>query len=410
MPEQPTTSRITADELALRLGVEPGWVDHLATLGVIDREADGLFDPGDVHRLRLLEAFEAAGVPLDALVAASRAGTISLRYYDELHPPPEELSGRTYEAFAASLGDRGAHLTRLFAAFGLAEPEPGARLSAADEALIADLLDIVVATGDPALALRAVRTFGEGARRAADGALGVYGEAAAQLGDDLVGLPVDDAFDRLLRPWARFARRSGELAAWLAGRHLTRAIDEYSVVQTEQILATRGLVAARLEAPPAVAFVDLTGFTRFTEEHGDEVAAGIALRLGDVTTETVAPFGGRVVKLLGDGVLVRFDDAAGAVEATLQLLAALPVSGLPSGHAGVAAGPLIVREGDVFGRTVNLAARISDVAPDGHLYMPASVAAELAAGRFEAHPVDAAQLQGIGLVDLVDVSRWPTAR
>jgi class 3 adenylate cyclase len=302
------------------------------------------------------------------------------------------------------LGDRGAHLTRLFAAFGLAEPEPGARLSAADEALIADLLDIVVATGEPALALRAVRTFGEGARRAADGALGVYGEAAAQLGDDLVGLPVDDAFDRLLRPWARFARRSSELAAWLAGRHLTRAIDEYSVMQTEQILETRGFVAARLEAPPAVAFVDLTGFTRYTEEHGDEVAAGIALRLGDVTTETVAPFGGRVVKLLGDGVLVRFSDAAAAVGATLMLLAALPAAGLPSGHAGVAAGPLIVREGDVFGRTVNLAARISDVAPDGHVYVPATVAAELPAGRFETHPVDAAQLQGIGLVALVDVT------
>lgn len=404
MPAQPATGRITADELALRLVVEPGWVEHLATLGVIDRDARGRFDPGDVHRLRLLEAFEAAGVPLDALVAASRAGTISLRYYDELHPPPGELSSRIYEAFATSLGDRGAHLTRLFAAFGLAEPEPGARLSAADEALIGDLLDIVVATGEPALALRAVRTFGEGARRAADGALGVYGEAAAQLGEDLVGLPVDAAFDRLLRPWARFARRSSELAAWLAGRHLTRAIDEYSVMQTEQILETRGFVAARLEAPPAVSFVDLTGFTLYTEEHGDEVAAGIALRLGDVTTETVAPFGGRVVKLLGDGVLVRYDDAATAVAATLDLLTALPAAGLPSGHAGVAAGPLIVREGDVFGRTVNLAARISDVAPDGHVYVPAAVAAELPVGRFETLPVDAAHLQGIGFVALVDVT------
>jgi len=410
MPEQPATSPLTADELAFRLGVEPAWVGRLATLGVLDRAADGRFDPGDVHRLRALQAFEVAGVPLEALVAASRAGTISLRYYDELHPPPGVLSGRTYEAFAASLGDRGAHLTRLFAAFGLAEPAPGARLSVADEALIADVLEIVVATGDPALALRAVRTFGEAARRAADGALGVYGEAAARLGDDLVGLPGDDAFDRLLRPWARFARRSSDLAAWLAGRHLTRAIDEYSVTQTEQILEARGFVAARLDVPPAVAFVDLTGFTRFTEEHGDEVAAGVALRLGEVTAESVAPFGGRVVKLLGDGVLVRFDDAASAVEATLRLLVALPASGLPSGHAGVASGPLIVREGDVFGRTVNLAARISDVAPDGHVYVPASVADALPAGAFEARSVDAAQLQGIGLVALVDVSAWPTSR
>jgi class 3 adenylate cyclase len=209
----------------------------------------------------------------------------------------------------------------------------------------------------------------------------------------------------LLRPWARFARQSDDLAAWLASRHLTRAIDEYSVVETERVLETGGFVAARLETPPAVAFVDLTGFTQLTEERGDEVAAGAALRLGEVTTEVVGALGGRLVKLLGDGVLVRFDEVTRAVDATLNLLAALPAANLPTGHAGVAAGPLIVREGDIFGRTVNMAARIADIAPDGRLYLPASVAAELPAGAFAARPVEAAVLQGIGRVSLVDVDR-----
>jgi adenylate cyclase len=124
-----------------------------------------------------------------------------------------------------------------------------------------------------------------------------------------------------------------------------------------------------------------------------------------VTAEVVAPLGGRVVKLLGDGVLVRFDEAAAAVEATLLLLAKLAAAGLPTGHAGVAAGPLIVREGDVFGRTVNMAARIADVAPDGCLYVPASVAVELPQGAFETRPVVSPLLQGIGVVPLVDVIR-----
>jgi adenylate cyclase len=400
-----TSSSITATELALRLGVGRDRIDQLADLGVIVRDANGRFDAGDVHRVRLLKGFEDAGVPLDALVAASRAGRISLAYYDELHPPPEKLSGRTFEVFASSLGEQRKHLSRLFAAFGLAEPEPDARLSASDEAFISELLEIVVATGQPELALRAIRLFGEGARRAADGALGIYGEAVGRTGDELQGLPVDAVFERLLRPWARFARQSNELAGWLASRHLTRAIDEYSVAQTEQVLETGGFVAARLETPPAVAFVDLTGFTQLTEERGDEVAAGAALRLGEVTTEVVGTLGGRLVKLLGDGVLVRFDDVARAVDATLNLLAALPAANLPTGHAGVAAGPLIVREGDIFGRTVNMAARIADIAPDGRLYLPASVAAELPAGAFAARPVEAAVLQGIGRVSLVDVDR-----
>jgi len=400
-----TSSSITATELALRLGVGRDRIDQLADLGVIVRDAEGRFDAGDVHRVRLIKGFEDAGVPLDALVAASRAGRISLAYYDELHPAPEKLSGRTFETFAASLGEQREHLSRLFAAFGLAEPERDARLSAPDEAFISELLQIIVATGEPDLALRAIRLFGEGARRAADGALGIYGEAVGRTGDDLQGLPVDAVFERLLRPWARFARQSNELAAWLASRHLTRAIDEYSVVETERVLETGGFVAARLAAPPAVAFVDLTGFTQLTEERGDEVAAGAALRLGEVTTEVVGALGGRLVKLLGDGVLVRFDAVASAVDATLNLLAALPAANLPSGHAGVAAGPLIVREGDIFGRTVNMAARIADIAPDGRLYLPASVAAELPAGAFAARPVEAAVLQGIGRVSLVDVDR-----
>ena len=93
---------VSGDELALRLGIGRERVDELAATAAIVRGPDGSFDPGDVHRVRLLLAFEAAGVPLEALVRASQMGAISLRYYDQLHPPPGPLSGRTYEAFVAS--------------------------------------------------------------------------------------------------------------------------------------------------------------------------------------------------------------------------------------------------------------------------------------------------------------------
>jgi adenylate cyclase len=397
---------VSADELAIRVGIARQRVDRLADLGIIDRDARGRFDPGDVHRVRLLEAFEAAGVPLDALLAASRAGRISLAYYDQLHPPPGPLSAQSYDAFVESLGAAKAHLPRLFAAFGLAEPAPETRLTIEAETLVRDMLETVVATGQPDLALRAIRPFGEAARRAADGAMGAYAEAVEREGDAVQGLPVDEVFDRLLRSWARFARLSATLAGWLASHHLSRAIDEYSVTTTEQVLEETGFVAARLDAPPAVSFVDLTGFTRLTEERGDEAAAGIAMRLGEVTADVVAPRAGRVVKLLGDGVLIRFADATTAVEATLDLLEALPRAGLPSGHAGVASGPLIMRDGDVFGRTVNTAARIADVAPDGRLYVADVLASALPPQRYVLRPADGAVLQGIGPFPLVDVTRW----
>jgi len=316
--------RVHADELAIRVGTDRRRIDELADLGVIERDESGRFAVGDVHRIRLLAAFEAAGVPLDPLVAASRDGRISLRYYDELHPSPLPLSGRTYRSFRASFGPDAALLDRLYAALGLAQPADDARLTVDDEALLTELIEIIQASGAPDLALRAIRLFGEGARKAADGALGVYGEAAGRLGDSLTGLPVDDQFDRLLRPWARFAQQAGRLAGWLASSHLTRAIDEYSVMETERTLEAAGFVPARTVAQPAVAFVDLTGFTRLTEERGDEAAAAVALRLGELATEVIETTAGRIVKLLGDGVLLRFGDAVAAMDGALDLLDALP--------------------------------------------------------------------------------------
>ena len=97
-------ARISGDELGLRLGIGRKRVDELAASAAIDRGPDGSFDLGDVHRIRLLLAFEAAGVPIEALVNASREGAISLRYYDQLHPSPGPLSGRDYADFVASAG------------------------------------------------------------------------------------------------------------------------------------------------------------------------------------------------------------------------------------------------------------------------------------------------------------------
>ncbi len=129
------------------------------------------------------------------------------------------------------------------------------------------------------------------------------------------------------------------------------------------------------------------------------------MRLGELTTDAVRLHGGRVVKLLGDGVLVRFDNVSAAAEATLDLLTTLPEADLPSGHAGLTSGPLIVRDGDIFGRTVNMAARVADATPDGHMYAPESVGAMLPPDRFHLRPAGASLLQGIGRVALLDVVR-----
>src|SRR6185369_12842901 len=112
----------------------------------------------------------------------------------------------------------------------------------------------------------------------------------------------------------------------------SRAIDDYSIQATEQVLADTGYVPERPAVEPAVAFLDLTGFTSLTLERGDKIAAETAMRLADLASQAVAPHQGRLVKLLGDGVLMHFPDVVGAVEAAFQLMDRLAAADLPLGH------------------------------------------------------------------------------
>lgn len=396
--------RLTVGELAALVGDPVERIEELARRGVLHPDGDGRFEPGDAHRIRIVDGFEEAGVPLDALVGAQEAGLVSVAYYDDLHAPPGHPSGRTYATFKRALGARSAMLPAMYGAFGIAEPESGSHLSVEDEALLVDLAALVESTGQVDLALRIIRQFGEATRRASVAALEVYGEVIERMGPGVAGVPARDVYERHFLPWARLARVVPTLSGWLSSQHISRAIDDYSIGATEQVLETAGYVAIRADAEPAVAFLDLTGFTRLTQQHGDVIAADVALRLGDLAGRIATMRGGRVIKLLGDGVLTWFPNVISAVEASLELLEQLPAADLPTGHVGVSQGPIIGRDGDVFGRTVNLAARISDVTPSGELYVPA-LTGDALADRYLVEPVGASILAGIGPVELARVAR-----
>ena len=74
-----------------------------------------------------------------------------------------------------------------------------------------------------------------------------------------------------------------------------------------------------------------------------------------------------MVKLLGDGVLLAFDRSDDAVAATIALGTSMAEAGLPLTHAGIHAGPVITRDGDVYGGTVNTAARVASRARPGEV-------------------------------------------
>jgi class 3 adenylate cyclase len=156
-----------------------------------------------------------------------------------------------------------------------------------------------------------------------------------------------------------------------------------AVEDVETALEGAGLYRP-LRRPPAVSFLDITGYTRLTEERGDEAAAELATRLATLVRGYSREHEGQPVKWLGDGVMFYFPNPGDGVLAALDMVEGLPAAGLPPAHVGIHAGPVVFQDGDYFGRTVNIAARIADVARPGEVLVSQEV-------------VDAAELDGLGL-------------
>jgi adenylate cyclase len=182
---------------------------------------------------------------------------------------------------------------------------------------------------------------------------------------------------------------------WLNRRYLEQRIVAGIVEGLEELLASRGMGPPRPTIPPAVIFVDLSGYTRLTEERGDEVAVGFAATLQREAETVAASKGGRLVKLLGDGAMLHLPDAGRGVEAALELVRALSVETEIFAHAGVHAGPVIERDRDLFGRTVNLASRIAEAARPGDVLASQAVVDAVSNSALRFEPVDGAELKGI---------------
>jgi adenylate cyclase len=182
---------------------------------------------------------------------------------------------------------------------------------------------------------------------------------------------------------------------WLSARYLEHRSINGIVQGFERFLATRGLAPIpEPPSPPAIVFVDLSGFTRLATERGDESAVVAAASLQRHADATATRHHGRLVKLLGDGAMLRLADASVGVEAALDLVQRMSLEGALSSHAGVHTGPVIERDLDVFGQTVNLASRIADAAGPGE-GLTSQAVAEAASNGFGFERIGDAELKGV---------------
>jgi class 3 adenylate cyclase len=138
-----------------------------------------------------------------------------------------------------------------------------------------------------------------------------------------------------------------------------------------------------------------------TSRRGDRAAAALA----DLVEQVSLPRGGQPVKWLGDGVMFHFRRPGQAVVAALEMVERTPQAGLPPAHVGLHAGPVVFQDGDYFGRTVNLAARIAGHAGPGQVLVSDQVVAACPDGQVAFEPIGPVPLKGVA--DPVPLHRRP---
>jgi adenylate cyclase len=338
----PSSEKLSGAELAARAGVGEQEIQRLVTHGVlVPRQGHGTpFRAVDVLKIRVARAREEGGLPMEGMAKTIQAGRLSFTFVESW--PFERWAARgpgTHAELATEVGLPLESLQRIVEAFGFARAEPEDAVVAAERP-VAALMGRAVALGfiDEAASVRAGNVYAEALRRIASVETDVYHSGIEMpllrsgLGERRtmeLASEVSEEFTELLDEALMAVYRRQQELTWT----------EHQIEHIEQALEASG-VPLPPGQPPAMCFLDLAGYTRLTEERGDEEAAALAARLSDIVRHGPRQHHGEPVKWLGDGVMFHFRDPSGAVVSAMDMVEDVPAAGLPPAHIGVAALPV----------------------------------------------------------------------
>ena len=382
-------------EAADRAGISPDELRGLVERGILQPDVAGRFTEADVRRVGVVQSIVAAGIPIDLLADTLRSGGFSLAFMDD--PSYSLFTSFTSETFQEVSARTGVPLNLLIAAretAGGVTPAPGDRVRDG-ELPVVNLLEFQLAHGFRPITLeRHLRVIGDSLRRIAETS-----------GDAWRSDVLDPLFSAGLSG-AEIGAASGEVSAGMTDldeqallaiyrAHQARVWTANIIGGAESVLAAAGL-HNRLDHPPAMCFLDITGYTRLTQERGDAAAADLAISLARLVERTSLRHEGRPVKWLGDGVMLFFPKPGPGVVAALEMVAGVAEAGLPPAHVGLHAGPVIFQEGDYYGQTVNVAARIAEYARPGEVLVSQEVVDAASQSDVAFREIGPVELKGVG--------------
>jgi adenylate cyclase len=379
--------RISLTEAARRSGVPQSTLKRWAEEKIIPVRK-GRWTPAAAAQARVVARMRDRGYSLEDLKEAGREGRLAFAFAEDLFV--EEEGELTVESIARDTGMEVELIERILAMMGT--PGVGqANLTPAD-AMALRICGEVLEAGFPLVAfLQLVRVYVQSLRRIAEAEVRLFHLYVHEplIRDGVPELQMAEAMGNLA---AEIMPLAAPLTEYLHNRYLRYYIEQDVVGHME---TTGEQTTAEIELgqiPLTLCFIDLTGFTAFTEEEGDIEALDVVENFVE-TVEATLPRDATIVKTIGDEVMVVSPDPASLTEWAVAFLGRFDRRPVP--RVGIHSGDAVYRDGDYFGNSVNLAHRIVNRALAGEVLVTDRVAASLEArSELRLEPIGEVSLKG----------------
>lgn len=342
-------SDLSLSEAAKIAGVTPATLRRWADASVIP-QFDGRWTRASAAHARIVGRLRRRGHSLEAIRVAGETGRLAFGYIEDVFPPLAE--GATVEQAARETGLEPALIERLYAALGFNATALD-RIGEEDMQLLR-YVAAVLAAGFPLVALlQLMRVYGQALAQIADAEVRLFHLYVHEplMHEGVPGMQMAEEMEGLARELLPLA---SPIMEHVHQRLLAHFVEQDVIGHMESELEGEGMDLGRLRV--AIAFADLAGYTRLTEEEGDEQAVGVVEHFVEAV-EVTLPDDARVIKTIGDEVMIVGSDPAALTDWAVGLQTLMTERPLP--RIGIHYGRTLYRDGDYYGREVNLAARVA---------------------------------------------------
>jgi adenylate cyclase len=357
-------------EAADLVGVSPSTLKRWAETGVIPEQNDDMatWTPAEVAHARMVARLRERGHSLEDLRQAGAEGRLAFSFVEELLAQ-DGRGDIPFEEAAEQVGLESALVERIWSGLGFAPRRP--ETVTEQDLRMLQYVASVLESGFPLVAfLQLLRVYGQALSQIADAETRLFHIYVHEplMRQGVPGLEMAEEMEELARDLLPLA---SPIMDYLHQRFLHEFV-ERDVVGHMEVELDESIDLGRVRV--TVAFADLAGYTRFTEEAGEEEALSTVERFIDAVTETL-PDDARVIKTIGDEVMVVGTDVQPLVDWAVGFQRLWDER--PNPRIGIHTGIALYRDGDYFGRDVNLASRVVARARGGEVLVSDSVLEEI---------------------------------